>query len=69
MLELVFITNPEEQVMLNLKSDFQRGIHKVSSQIKWHSVASNYFPDPPLAHPTKSVTSQNDSPIPSQKHN
>lgn len=56
--------------MLNLKSNFQRGVHKAPVQIKWHSAASNYFPDLSWVHPIKLATKQNnDAPIPSQKHN
>lgn len=62
---LVVTMNLEVQVMLNL-SNCQEGIHKVSHQIKWHSVASDYFPALCLVHPIKAVTSQNDySPTPS----
>lgn len=56
--------------MLNLKSNFHRGVYKAPVQIKWHSVASNDFPDLSWVHPIKLATKQNnDAPIPSQKHN
>lgn len=62
---LVVTMNLEVQVTLNL-NNCQEGIHKVSHQIKWHSVASDYFPALCLVHPIKAVTSQNaNSPTPS----